>query len=279
MAYAKKARRSSKSKRRSPKKSRRPKAKAGRSSANKDVFKIRFESNMELYPQQGLFPANYMYSSFSMLNNTSGVISLPGNGEFGVYRQMYDQFRVHNVKVTFTPKYKAPDGLAGPVAVDSGVVAVGTNFVYSVVDRDAGFPSQIPAILRYSSHKVHTKFQKITRVLTATYPKDLWIDAQNIPITQAAIGLMGLRGCLGIYGEGFPELAGEIFNSSWYSAKITWDVTFRGKAINATVNETTGAVTLTQPVPADIKAFSPVNGLQNYTSLAPLYDIELGVDI
>jgi len=266
-------------KRRFAKKRSAKKGRSGKSKQNRDTFHTRVTSHMTISPVQGVTVTNYIYGAVSILNTDSGVMNVTQNSEFATWRQMYDKFRCTKVTAVFTPRFKTADAFVAIAQIDAGNITAGAGTLYSAVDRDSGIPADISKILKMSSHQKHSIYKKAARTYSVQYPPNIWLDAQNIPSSASALlDSIGLRGCIGMYGQEFPEPAGDLGNGVWYDLTVHWECTFQGKVINSAINNVTGEVTLRQPTIHDYPAYSTITPVGNWDPAHPL-NIEDGVDV
>ena len=260
MPYAKSSRRSYKKK--ATRRARRRGNRSGASPQNTDVFHTQVCSTMTLAVTQGITTTNYIYGLASSLNQYSGVVNLLQNNEFTLWRNIYDKFRVHSMSVKLIPRYTQSEMFSGIGATENADVTMGHARLYTAIDRDSGIPSDEASILRYSSHKQHKVTDTARRYLSYKYPKGVWLDAQSTSTNTAILDTLSLKGCIGWYGQSFPEVAGTFVNEEWYTLEVTWKVSFMGKAINVIVKDD-GSVELKQTPIADVLAFSSITDRMN----------------
>lgn len=260
MPYAKSSRRTYKKK--ASRRHRRRGNRSGASPQNTDVFHTQVCSTMTLSLTQGFTTANYIYGVASSLNQTSGVVNLLQNNEFSLWRNIYDKFRVHSLRLKLVPRYTQSEMFAGIGATENADVTMGHARLYTAIDRDSGIPSDEASILRYSSHKQHKVTDTVNRYLSYKYPKGVWLDAQTTSTNTAILDTLSLKGCIGWYGSAFPEVSGTLLNEEWYTLELTWKLSFMGKAVNVIVKDD-GSVELKQTVAGDVLPFSPITDRMN----------------
>lgn len=242
------------------------KFKSGRSSSNSDTFSTTISGTLALTPSQGAGTNNYLYGLVSMLNNATGVLNLTTSKEFLMWRNLYDQFRVTLMKVKLIPKGNVVDLVNANLQQESGVlgnVTYGNGRYYTAIDRDSGIPSDVDAIMRYSSHREHKVTSPATRFYYVKYPTGVWLDAQTSTTNELRASL-GLFGTVGWYAENLPEATSTLRNTPNFSLEVSWDVTFKGKAIPKLTALGSGGVSVE---PWDLTTNLPCSG---YSSAANL---------
>jgi hypothetical protein len=135
---------------------------------------------------------------------------------------------------------------------------MGNGKIYSVIDRDGVAPNSIVAYRKYASAKEHKIMKTIVRSYTPKYGGNAgWFDCQD-PAGLADIQRsLGLNGGVCFYGESFPELNGQLFNTVWAAAEVSYFCSFKGKVlVNLTSNALTGDVTISQIISQVVEAHS-----------------------
>jgi len=255
-------------KRRAYRKMRKSKRKSSKKVNNTDMYRFTVKQSTTINPVNwdttkgsAPFPSNYINAFFSTapgLATQSMTSPLNQSTEFALYRQMFDQFRVHSVTVKVIPRANMTEAIAlSATALNTSpnAVTVGRNVYYTLIDRDGPVPSSTSAIKKYSSFKVH----KMTSVATRTYAikydgRDQWFDCQNTGDIEDVQKSLGLWGGITVYGESFPEPRNLNNNDNpipWADIELTYRVSFRGKALVGVAVGTDDlgneVVTLTQP--------------------------------
>jgi len=197
---------------------------------------------------------------------------LKSSTEFALYRQMFDQFRVHSVSVKVIPKITQTESTAMAQLQEQSTITVGKAVYYTVVDRDGPVLSSVSAIKKYSSHRVHKITSTATRTFAVKYDgKDQWFDCQNINDMEDVQKSLGLWGGISVYAESLPEKLDTIINPVWADVEISYRMSFRGKAlVGISVNAQDGSVTLTQPDSEDLDPVLVLGHLDNVPHLGAI---------
>ena len=215
-------------------------------------------------PSQGLTVSNYVNFFVSPAPGTgTGVITVPllSTPEWALYRQMYDQCRVSSVTMKLIPRASMTEQSNLITLNDTSYLTAGKNVYYTVEDRDGYAPGSIPVLKKYASVKVHRNDKVMSRTYRVKYDgPNSWFDCQNpsdLPEVQQALGLFG---GMTVYGESFIERSGQILNSVWADLELTYQVSFRGKALVSIAVTEDGAVTLSQTPVGTLEAIQIFKG-------------------
>jgi len=233
---------------RAPRKKKVARAKRARAN-NTDIVHQIIKMSGAVNPTQGTNVSNYVYWMNSVSPYLSGSQSvsqsLSSSTEFALYKQMYDQFRVHSVNIRVVPRYKTTEQVA--LNLTEATLTMGKNVFYSVIDRDGIAPSSIPALKRYSSIKVHKNDKPMSRTYVVKYEgANGWFDCQQPQMQNAIQSNLGLDGGITFYGESFMENLNEEVNGIWADMEITYKVSFRGKSLISLKVGEEGQVTVSQ---------------------------------
>lgn len=240
------------------------KAKKSAAKKNMDTFFLRCKTLYNQIPSQGVTVANYVYGGTQLLGG-----NLLTNAEFNFYRLQYDQFRVNRVKVIVTPKANVFD--AARAQADQNYTLTGDGMIHTCIDRDEGIIAPSVALIsRQPSYKAYSLLKKFSRSYSVTYPRGVWLDAQNPSASnkQGLVESLGLTGGVTFYAENLVEDAGEIFNEPWAEVCFQFDVVFRGKTSGSMSFETdeggkVTAVRLTNELTGEaLKPLSTLHGLR-----------------
>lgn len=193
---------------------------------NSDTHFLRAVSMTNLVPGQGFSVANYIYCYFS-LDPSNGASLFTNNADFQLYKQLYDRFRINRVTVKLTPKANVLD--ATLAQSDTAYNLIGDGKIHTCLDRDGIAPASKSAISRYSSYKAYSVLKPMVRSYSVSYPKNLWLDTNDINGSMDKLSTLGLFGGITIYGDNFIEDNYEIFNEPVYQAEVKWDFVFQGK--------------------------------------------------
>jgi len=238
---------SRKPKRRVAKKTRRSNKKAN----NLETYNRTIKLTSAVTPAQGATVSNYVNIFLSPNPGTPGNITCPlsKSPEFNLYAQMYDQFRIHSVTMRLKPRYTMTELTAFQSSVDqlAGGLSVGKAVYYSVEDRDGLAPATINTLKKYSSVRTHRIDKPMTRKYGVKYEGAAsWFDCQapdQLTDVQKALGIFG---GITVYAESLPEVFMTIVNKVWADIEVSYNVTFRGKALVAIALGQDGSVTLSQ---------------------------------
>ena len=236
---------------RAPRKSRVARAKrvSNKKINNLEVVHHTMKTCSAVNPSQGTSISNYVYWMNSASPYLSGgqsvsnsLISLP---EFALYRQMYDQFRVHSVNIKVIPRARIAEQTALYTNLDS--VTLGKNVFYSVIDRDGIAASSIPTLKKYSSVKTHQCNKPMSRSYVVKYEgPNGWFDCQKPQFQMDIQTNLGLDGGITFYGESLMESLNQETNPVWADMEVTYKVSFRGKALIALKVTDDGTVEISQ---------------------------------
>ena len=208
-------------------------------------------------PQQGLTVSNYVYTWWS----PSAKVQTPPqsnqllfSSEFGLYRNLYDQYRVNYMTVKVIPRANVVDAILLVQQNDSAQITQGKGVYYSCEDRDGIAPGLVGALNKYASVKCHKLTKSMTRTYKPNNAKNLWFDCQDPAGLQEPARAGGYLGGITIYGESLPELIGTLANSVWADCEVSYSVTYRGKAMTQLTTNDDGSVTVGQFDPVDAEA-------------------------
>jgi len=243
--------------RRPRRKAKAKKASKSPASSNSDVHRFSVKMVTALTPVQGGIVSNYINAFFSTTpgqGTASNSAPLLYSTEFALYRQMFDQFRILGMTVKVIPKATMTDA----TALVNGLnglpgLTLGRNVYYTVIDRDGTVPSQLSAIKKYASHKVHKMTSSATRSYSVKYDgPNQWLDCQDVNGLQDVQKSLGIWGGISVYGESFMEPSGTILNQPWCDVEVTYRFSFRGKSLLGVAVGQDGSVTLSQPDPQQL---------------------------
>jgi len=229
-----------------------PKARVQRKKSNNvETYFKQIKLTSAVTPAQGVTVSNYVNVFLSPNPGTPGNITcaLNKSPEFNLYSQMFDQFRVHSVTMRLKPRYNMTELTALQASVDqlAGGLSVGKAVYYSVEDRDGLAPATINTLKKYSSVRTHAIDKPMVRKYGIRYDGGAsWFDCQapdQLTDVQKALGLFG---GITVYAESLPEVFTTIVNKVWADIEVTYNVTFRGKALVSIAVGDDGAVTLSQ---------------------------------
>lgn len=210
---------------------------------NMDTYPLTCRFTMTSIPGQGGTVSNYVYHNFALMNPTSQY-DVTQNSEFALFKNIYDQVRINSILVKVTPKANTLS--QAEAQYDGNLTLKGDGLIHTVIDRDGSAPYSIPAMTKYSSYRKFNQKRAFSRSYKVTWPKGIWLDAQNIYDDQTLLKRLGCTGGISIYAEDLPEDVGEVINEPWADIHIYYNVVFRGKTQSAlSLDEETGAVTLT----------------------------------
>jgi len=240
---------------RRPRKNRKvKKARARARENNMDNHTVVHKMAGSITPQQGLSVSNYVYTWWSP---TPKVQSPPQSNqllfssEFGLYRNLYDQYRVNYMTVKVLPRANVVDAILLVQQNDSAQITQGKGVYYSCEDRDGIAPGLVGALNKYASVKVHKLTSKMSRTYKPNNAKNLWFDCQDPAGLQEPARAAGYLGGITIYGESLPEVVGTLANSVWADCEVSYSVTYRGKAMTQLTSNEDGTVTVGVFDPAD----------------------------
>jgi len=265
---------------------------AKKRSHNQEVYNQRILVSSLITPVDGsgvTGTSNYvnMFCSPAPGQATANISSaLVFSNEFGLYRSMYDQLRVHSIKVRIIPRPSQTEAMAlmalsGSQIAANNTLTVGKNVYYSAEDRDGiafdGQTASVAVIKRNSSCRVHRMDRVSTRTYRVKNTGDQWFDCQRLDTLDQLQKAIGMWGGLTYYGESFPELRGQTLNGVWADLEVTYNISFRGKNImNLSVDDVTGAITLNQP---DVALEVPVQVFKSHDQIPNFGSIDLSGNV
>lgn len=215
---------------------------------NLEIVHQTIKTNSVVNPSQGTAISNYVYWMNSASPYLSGGQSVSNSliqtPEFALYRQMYDQFRVHSVNIKVIPRANFTEQNA--LVALSANTTLGRNVFYSVEDRDGIAPSSIAALKKYSSVKTHRCDKSMSRTYNVKYSGDGWFDCQKPQFQMEIQTNLGLDGGITFYGESLMETLNQQTNPIWADMEVTYQLSFRGKALVSIVVGKDGEVTMSQ---------------------------------
>lgn len=215
---------------------------------NMDDHRVTIKMAGSLTPVQGMTVSNYLYTYW-----TPGVFSTIPNGqsqslslssEFGLYRNMYDQWRVNKVTVRIIPRANVVDATNLITQNDSQAITQGKGVYYTVEDRDGIAPGYIGSLNKYASVKVTKLTSKLTRSYSPTNKNNVWYDCQDPAGLDQLQRTTGMRGGITLYAESLPEVLNTLGNSVWADVEVSYDLTFRGKCLVNIISNEDGSVTV-----------------------------------
>jgi len=215
---------------------------------NMDDHRVTIKMAGSLTPLQGLSVSNYVYTYW-----TPGVFSTIPNGqsqslslssEFGLYRNMYDQWRVNRLTVRIIPRANVVDATNLITQNDSSSITQGKGVYYTVEDRDGIAPGYIGSLNKYSSVKVNKLTSRLTRSYSPTNKDNVWYDCQDPAGLDQLQRTTGMRGGITLYAESLPEVLNTVVNSVWADVEVSYDLTFRGKCLVNIITNQDGSVTV-----------------------------------
>lgn len=212
---------------------------------NMDTFFLRAKVTGNILPSQGVTVSNYISSYWKLLDPTSAV-GVTNNSEFGMYCSIYDRVRVNSLRVRIVPKANMLD--MGQAQNDTTYNVTGDGKVHTAIFREGdGFSGNVARFSRQPSYKAYSVLKPIVRSYKITYPKGVWLDAQNIFNDTTLLQRLGALGGIGIYAENLLEDNSEIFNEPWASVEFSYDCVFQGKSVIALIKDASGNIVLTNP--------------------------------
>lgn len=220
--------------------------KKGMAKKNMDTYFLRTRVLATIVPSQGATVANYIAAFWQLLDPTS-VVGVTQSSEFGLFKNIYDRVRVNRMRVKITPKANVLDQQQAQNEADLNVS--GDGKIHTAVLREPdGYVRSVPRLQRQPSYRGYSVLKPFTREYQISYPKDVWLDCQNIYNDETLLRRLGAYGGVGIYGENILEENLEIFNEPWAQVEISYDCVFQGKVVSAlTLDKDTGAVTVSKP--------------------------------
>jgi len=241
---------------------------------NTEVYKQTIKMTSAITPAQGVTTSNYVNYFISPVPGTGNgnvSVALQFSPEFGLYKTMYDQFRVHSVTMKIIPRSSNTEAIQLILNNDNSTISAGKLVYYSVEDRDNNAPGNINAMKKYSSVKTHRMDRSVSRTYRVKYDgPNSWFDCQNVNSLADVQKSIGLWGGITVYGESFPERYLQVLNSVWADLEVTYQVSFRGKAlVDLQYDPDSGEVTLT-PLSVDTEApqvFSSADEIPNFGSV------------
>lgn len=236
---------------------------------NKDTFFLLAKTEGVLTPVQGVTVANYLYFAPQLVDPGSGSWSVFNNAEFNLYRYLYDQVRINSIIVKLIPKVNQMNVTE---YTSSTLNTTGDGVIHSVIDRDGQAPSNIARLTRYPSYVRKSLLKPITRSYTVRYPRDVWLDCQNITTLPDELTRMGLTGGPTFYAENLPEIKGTLINNPWYDVVVMYKCVFRGKT-SASISISSSNVVVTPDPPAFTVPSFTFTSIRGTTSGDMHYDL------
>lgn len=240
------------SKRKVAKKTRRPRKRSNRKVDNEEIVKHTIKVSSSITPAQGVTVSNYVcmfVSPNSGIGQNNMTMPLGYSPEYLLYCQMYDQLRVHSVTMKVIPRATQTESVFLAVESEGAApaVTVGKNVFYTVEDRDGVAAASIATLKKYSSVKTHSCVKPMSRTYRVKYDgPNTWLDCQNRDVLNQITQTLGLQGGITLYGESFMENKNQILNSVWADLEVTYQLSFRGKALVGIAVGEDGSVTLSQ---------------------------------
>lgn len=229
---------------------------AGKMSSNTKVDdKVILRRTIQMTSSTGLTGVGqYVYYAVSPAN--TNYSNLANVAEFGARAQLYDEYCIKSVKMTFRPLVNTIN------PANTAAVTTFRSDLFHWVDRDGNTPvstsvSVIPKLMEYDSLKVRKVTQAFHRTIKC---KSFWVNtgsgqnavAPNSSSIQPWINA-GYLQMMGIYGENLPFPTPTTIGDVTYE----WNVHFRGKKpVAFGFDATSGSVILTP--------------LTSYVPLAPM---------
>lgn len=219
---------------------------------NEDVVRHTVKVTSAITPVQGITVSNYINVFLSPnpgQGNANMTIPLTFSPEFLLYCQMYDQFRVHSITVKLVPRATQTEAVFLAVESEGAApaVTIGKNVFYSVEDRDGVANGNINTYKKYASVKTHSCTKTMVRTYRVKYDgPNSWLDCQNRDSFPQIVQSLGLGGGISLYGESFIENKNQILNSVWADLEVTYQLSFKGKALVNIAVGGDGTVSLSQ---------------------------------
>jgi len=170
--------------------------------------------------------------------------------------------RVHSVTLKIIPRANMTEQSNLITLNDTAYLTAGKNIFYTVEDRDGIAPASIQTLKKYSSVKEHRNDKKMVRTYRVKYEgQNGWFDCQDTGAMDQIQQNLGLLGGLTVYGESFIERSGQVLNSVWADVEVTYNMTYRGKAlVSIAVDADTGKVTLADTPSVTLEALQVFTG-------------------
>lgn len=248
---------------------RKPKAKkaakrARKATHNLETYRQVIKQTATITPAQGVTVSNYVnfFVSPVLFGGNYNTLSLSGSTEYALYNKMYDQMRVHSVTLKIIPRANMTEQSNLITLNDTAYLTAGKNIFYTVEDRDGIAPASIQTLKKYSSVKEHRNDKKMVRTYRVKYEgQNGWFDCQDTGAMDQIQQNLGLLGGLTVYGESFIERSGQVLNSVWADVEVTYNMTYRGKAlVSIAVDADTGKVTLADTPSVTLEALQVFTG-------------------
>lgn len=242
---------------------------------NEEVVKHTVKVTSAITPVQGITVSNYINVFLSPnpgQGNSNMTVPLTFSPEFLLYCQMYDQFRVHSITIKLVPRATQTENVFLAVESEGAAPAVtlGKNVFYSVEDRDGVANGNINTYKKYSSVKTHSCTKPMSRTYRVKYDgPNSWLDCQNRDSFPQIVQSIGLGGGISLYGESFMENKNQVYNSVWADLEVTYQLSFKGKAlVNIAVGED-GEITLSQEtlVAEELQVFASSDKITSFGSV------------
>lgn len=196
-----------------------------------DLTVKQFKFTSFIRPYQGVTVSNYAKYFISPWNYANAAYQLKDLPEFGMWRYMYDRYRITGVAFNLKPRVNVLNQLA--ITNSGGGMNDSNNVYYTVYDRDGPAPSSVTQIKRYKSCRVHSQLKGCKMGYRVKWPKGFWLDTtqdvtgnSSSPSWQQAVQT-GVSGGITIYGENFPEQSGALTNYIWADLEVTFTVAFQ----------------------------------------------------
>lgn len=260
--------------RRKPK-AQRKRSRKGKKVDNTEVVRHTIKVTSAITPAQGVAVSNYInvfISPHPGSGNSNMTVPLVYSPEYGLYCNMYDQLRVHSVTIKVIPRATQAEAVFMAVESEGAAPAVtlGKNVFYSVEDRDGPPPGNIGTYKKYSSVKTHSCVKPMSRTYRVKYDgPNSWIDCQNRDSFSQIVSSLGLTGGVCLYGESFMENKNQIMNSVWADLEVTYQLSFRGKALVSVALNDDGTITVSQTTLTSeaIQVFSSNDDIPSFGSV------------
>lgn len=224
----------------------------------KDTFFLRTRATATITPLQGATVANYVSQFWKLLDQFSSV-GVTQVSEFQLFASLYDRVRVNRIRVRVVPKANTLD--QQNVQNDTDLNVSGDGKVHTIVCNEAEAYSQsIARLQRSTGYRAYSVLKPMYRTYGITYPKGVWLNAQNIYEDTTLISRLGGTGGIGIYAENILEDKSEVFNEPWAAVEVTYDCVFQGKIGPALKMDESGRICVEKPVVAELP-FSPLNAI------------------
>lgn len=234
------------------------KRKAKQARKAKDTFFLRTRVVGTMTPLQGVTVANYISYFWKLLDQYS-VVGVTQSSEFQLFASLYDRVRVNRIRVRVIPKANMLDQVGAQN--DAALNVTGDGKVHTILaNEQEAYSTSIPRLQRSTGYRAYSVLKPFTRSYGITYPKGVWLNAQNIYEDNTLLSRLGATGGIGVYAENLLEENLEVFNEPWAALEIDYDCVFQAKIGPALKLDDSGAICVTKPSVSTV-AFSPINAI------------------